>query len=284
VCQGVVVPSFTRGLDAATRDFWRLVGRPVDLSGRHSWLSGPVAEGAAVGDAWAKSSPSPSTERLGLVDSLSGLDGPGFAADQLRAEVRDFYERTSCWQMAVRTRWSSWALPGGAAVAHLFGRRVQQLALPLSSGGRFEHIDSQVVSIPGESGTPPAVGWIRTLRSTGDVVYSGAYELSLLPGAARRCVHVVFPLPQGNLQVFLEPLVLRGGALGLRSLPGDFGAEGTYVVVRGQGDDWAARVPLHETFVVFVDHEDALRTTHRIWLGTHPLVRLDYLLTPLSVR
>ncbi len=48
-------------------------------------------------------------------------------------------------------------------------------------------------------------------------------------------------------------------------------------MVRGQGDDWAARVPLHETFVVFVDKGEVLRTTHRIWLGKHPLVRLDYM-------
>jgi hypothetical protein len=277
-----VVGLVSERLDAATRAFWRVRGRPVHLDGQHAWLVGPVADGASVADTWVPGSSAASAEPLGLVDSMDRLDGPGFAAEGLRAEVRDFYERTSCWQMAVRTRWSPWARPGGATIAHLFGRRVQQLALPLCSGGRFEQMESRVVPILGGDGVSPAAAWIRTLRSSGDVVYSGAYELSLLPGAARRCVHVVFPLPHGNLQVFLEPLVLKGGALGLRSLPGGFGHEGTYVVVREQGGDYAARVSVHETFVVFVDEADVLRTTHRIWLGKRPLVRLDYVMTPVT--
>lgn len=262
-------------VDAATRVFWRLRGRPVDLAAAENWLAGPVVDG---GESWLGPGADTTTQPVGLLGSMQQLDGPGFAAERLSNEVRDFYEHTSAWQMKVRTRWSPWARPGGAAVSHLFGRRVQQLALPVAGGGAFEQIDSRVVSVPAAEG-PPAVGWIRTLRSSGDVVYSGAYDLRTLPGAARPSVHVVFPLPQGNLQVFFEPLVVNGGALGLRSLGGDFGEPGTYVVVREHGVSYAARVPLHETFLVFVDALGALRTAHRIWLGSRLVVRLDYVMS-----
>ena len=42
-------------LDAGTRWFWRLVGRPCDLAGEHAWLQAPTSGGAVVGDLWVRS-------------------------------------------------------------------------------------------------------------------------------------------------------------------------------------------------------------------------------------
>ncbi|MFD6141366.1 hypothetical protein ACFWE2_16935, partial [Promicromonospora sp. NPDC060271] len=39
-------------LDLGSRKFWRLVGKPVDLSGNHSWLRAPMSRSSTVGDGW----------------------------------------------------------------------------------------------------------------------------------------------------------------------------------------------------------------------------------------
>ena len=55
--------------------------------------------------------------------------------------------------------------------------------------------------------------WLRRLRRTGQFLFSGAYAVRTLPGAARPSVHVTFPLEKGDVEVFLRPEVRSDGAL-----------------------------------------------------------------------
>jgi hypothetical protein len=276
-------------LDRVTRAFWRAVGRPVDLAGEHAWLDAPMHAGPVVGDAWLADAAASYGGRVvdgdpdaGLLADLAGLDGPGFRAADLRPEVRDFYERTGRWRMEVWTQWTPVFQPGGEAVSRLFGRRVQQLALPTRPLDVAHGMDSRVAVLTDAAGDQRAAAWIRSLRSTGEYVYSGCYSSRLLPGSDRPSVHVTFPLEEGNVQVFLRPRVLPGGDLELSSPSGAFGSDGAYVVVRVGGRVHAARAPIHETFTVYVDRDGVLRTDHdlRLWAAT--AVRLHYKLEPLS--
>ena len=92
-------------------------------------------------------------------------------------------------------------------------------------------------------------------------------------------MHVAFPLESGNVQVFLRPTVTDDGGLVLESPPGRFGEDGAYVVVRDRRD-YAARVPLHETFHVYVDGSGVLRTDHEIRFRRWWAMRLHYRLDP----
>lgn len=211
--------------------------------------------GQTIGDSWlqAEAATHRGTVRTdvrgaGLLPDMSQLDGPGFTAADLDPEIRHFYEHTSCWRMEVWTQWNPLFHPGGEAVSRLFGRRVQQLALPTGSLDVAYGIDSQVAIIVDAEGEQRAAAWLRTLRSTGAYVYSGCYSSRLLPGDRQPSVHVAFPLEAGNVQVFLRPKVLPGGALELSSPAGRFGENGAYVVVKDRGHTHAARVPIHETF------------------------------------
>jgi hypothetical protein len=116
---------------------------------------------------------------------------------------------------------------------------------------------------------------VRTLRVDGRHVFSGCYGTRTIPGSDRPSVHVAFPLESGNVQVFLRPSIADDGGLVLESSPGRFGADGTYVVVRDRRDH-AARVPLHETFHVYVDPHGVLRTDHELRLGRTWATRLHY--------
>jgi hypothetical protein len=274
-------------LDRATRTFWRVTGRPVDLAGDGRWLSAPMNVGETVGDAWLEPAAAvhggtvhDDEPGAGLLADMSELDGPRFRARDLRPEIRDFYEHTSEWRMEVWTQWSPLFQPAGALVTGLFGRRVQQLALPTRPLDVALGMDSRVATIRDADGVQRGAGWIRTLRSTGGVVYSGAYSTALLPGSAQPSVHVAFPLESGNVQVFLRPTVLPGGALGLSSPAGGFGTEGAYVVVDHGGATYAARTPVHEAFKVYVDAEGVLRTDHLLRMGRQPMLRLHYRLAP----
>lgn len=269
-------------LDLATRQFWRVTGRSVDLDGRDAWLQAPVgvkggvhnwllAEADRYGGALIEDDPD-----AGVLPDLACLAGPGFDPATLHPMVHDFYTNTARWRMEVWSSWSPLFWPGGELVSRLFGKRVQQLALPMRPLDAAHGMDGRVSVITDHEGTQVAAGWVRTLRATGDTVFSGRYSRRTLPGAARPSVHVTFPLEEGNVQVFLQPQRRPDGGLRLVSPPGPWGANGAYVLVRVNGRHFARRVPLHETFDLYVDDQQVLRTDHVLRMWNLPAVRLHY--------
>ncbi len=269
-------------LDLGSRKLWRLTGREVDLAGDERWLQAPVSRSPRVTDEWLEAEAArhggvvdADDPDAGLLSSMTLLDGPGFDAQRLRPEIRDFYEHTAAWQVEVWTGWSPLFWPAGELVARLYGRRVEQLALPMRPLDVAHGMDSRVTPIRDHRGTQVAAAWTRTLRSSGRHVFSGSYSARTLPGADRPSVHVAFPLESGNVQVFLRPSVTDDGGLVLESLPGRFGQDGAYVVVN-DGTDFAARAPLHETFRVYVDPHGVLRTDHELRFWKAWAVRLHY--------
>lgn len=275
-------------LDLGTRKLWRAVGRPVDLTGGEGWLRAPTSAGSTVADGWLEAEAARlggevvvGESGAGLMPDLSVLDGEGFRAADLSPRIRAFYEHTSDWRMEVWAGWSPLFWPGGELVSRLFGRRVQQLALPMRPLAVAHGMDSRVALIRDAAGGQVAAGWLRTLRTTGEFVFSGCYSARRLPGADRSSVHVAFPLESGNVQVFLRPEYgparsAAGRSLVLRSSRGAFGDDGAYVVVEDGGGHHAARVPIHETFHVYVDEEGVLRTDHDLRMWGASAVRLHY--------
>jgi hypothetical protein len=269
--------------DLGSRKFWRLTGREVDLGGEESWLQSPMSRTSRVTDEWLEAEAArhggvlePDDPNAGLLPWMSVLDGPGFDSQRLRPEIRNFYEHTAAWRMEVWTGWSPVFWPAGELVARLYGRRVEQLALPMRPLDVAHGLDGRVTPIRDDRGNQVAAAWTRTLRGSGRNVFSGSYSARTLPGADRPSVHVAFPLESGNVQVFLRPTVTDDGALVLESPPGRFGQDGAYVVVRDGGRDHAARAPLHDTFRVYVDRHGVLRTDHELRLWKAWAVRLHY--------
>lgn len=267
-------------LDLGTRWWWRAVGREIDLAGDQAWLDAPMSDAAWVADDWlethARSIGATTAAGAGLLGSISDLDAPDFRSGDLAPAIAEFYEHTSDWRIEVWSGWAWWArLPGGL-VERWFGRRVGQLAIPTDPLAVARGMDSRVTVVTEASGTRRGAGWHRTLRTTGDVVFSGFYGVRRRPGADHPSVHVSFPLQHGNVQVFLRPEVTPDGGLVLRSRSGSFGDDGAYVVVRHGRRTWAARVPLHEVFHVHVDAEGVLRTDHELRLGPARAVALHY--------
>ncbi|TIC88657.1 hypothetical protein E8D34_02995 [Nocardioides sp. GY 10113] len=276
-----------RTVDLGTRKFWRAAGRRVDLDGAESWLRGPTSGRGPVTDDWLEAE----AARLGgsvvrgragsgLLRDLAELDGPGFSAALVHPRIRDFYERTSGWRMEVWVGWSPVFWPGGELISRLFGRRLDQLALPTRSLDVARGMDSEVSLIVDDEGVQRAAAWTRTVRSTGDRAFSGSYSTRLLPGARRRSVHAAFPLESGNVQVFLRPEHGPNGSFFLRSPGGRFGQDGAYVVADDRGATYAASAPIRESFHLYLDDEGVLRADHQLRLWSATAVRLHYRLDP----
>ena len=196
-------------LDLATRKFWRFAGRAIDLDGDDAWLRAPVGTRAG-GSSWLRTEAARRGGTLiegdpdaGLQPGLGGLAGPGFDPAAVQPMIHDFYTHTARWRMEVWSSWSPLFWPGGELVSRLFGKRVQQLALPTRPLDVARGLDGRISVITDGTGTQVSAGWIRTLRGNGDTVFSGCYSRSTLPGATRPSIHVTFPLEDGNVQVFL---------------------------------------------------------------------------------
>ena len=192
--------------------------------------------------------------------------------------MREFYEQTSRWRLDASVSWSPWAWPFGWLLSRIFARRLEQLALPLRPRDLAEGMTSAVTPLR-RAGQQVSALWLRRLRSTGTVVFSGLYSTVALPGSGKRAVKVDFPLPNGRLVVLLDPRVGDQGALDLISARARWGGPGAYLVVDTARGCWARRIAVHEHFHIFVDDDGDLRTEHRLSLGPIPVLRLDYHLT-----
>jgi hypothetical protein len=267
-------------VDRATQAWVRLTGTRLALED-NPWLDGPVGSPHLIGDEWlaregARLGAS-AHEGGGLLDSFDGLAAPGFDPTRLRPEVSAFYEHTADWRLDVWSQWCPAAWPFGWLLSALFAQRLQQLALPMRPLDVAHGVDSRVVRMLDARRRQVGAAWIRTLRSTGQTIYSGWYGIAR-PPRADQSVRVVFPLPNGSLAVFLRPSVDDTGALSLTSPTGPFGSDGAYLLVADQDHRavHARRIPINEHFRVYVDDEGTLRTDHALDLWTVPVLRLHY--------
>jgi len=271
-------------IDQLTRAFWKITGRPVDLSGPHSWLNAVRSPRSEVGDDWLINAAEDAGGALvddatnaGLLSDMRQLNTRHFDAGKLRPEVRDFYEQTSSWRLEVWAQWNPFCLPAGRLLARYFGRRIKQLTIPTRPLEVALGMDSTVTLVTDREGNQVSAAWIRRLRSSGEFIYSGLYRVQRLPSEEQPSINVSFPLESGNVQIFLRPWVGRDGSLFLTSRAGRFGDNGAYMLVEDDaGEFHAARIPLHETFRIYVDEEGTLRTDHIIKLGWIRVVQLHY--------
>lgn len=269
-------------IDRSTRAWWRLVGREVDLDGSHHWLHAPVGGERSTGSAWLNAELARLQGRIesspdaGLIEDIEALAGPALEPASLNPAVRDFYEHTATWRMEA---WAQWSFPfgvPGALINRWFGSRVQQLALPAQPLEVAAGIDSRVEVLRDAGGARRGAVWTRVLRSSGTHMFNGYYRTGSVPSSQQRGVHVAFPLEAGNIQVHLRPHNAADGALLLASPSGSFGEPGAYVVVVDGGRSYAARLPLHERFHVYVDVDGVLRTDHELRAFGRTALRLHY--------
>lgn len=247
------------------------------------WLMGPLGEdviGEAQYEATAK------TEGLtlerhardtGLIVAFEEqLGSPGFDAARVHPAIREFYEHTSNFSMDV---WSRSYFPASVALWLLVKticRQVNQLNFPLSPLDTAHGVSSEIIALRTPQGQLKYTGWMRSLPH-GVVLFTGFYMTQVTP-VAGPCVKVVFPMPQGNATVMLEPRVQSDGSLLLDSGGGRFGGAGFYRVQAASGGRlrvWHIK-HLQERFHLWVDAAGIVRCDHHARFLGFPVVTMHY--------
>ena len=270
-------------VDWATQRWVQLTGRRIALKD-HPWLDGPTGPPAGIGVEFFDHYATANRLRLdpsgdgGLIPDMHLLGGTECDISSIAPLVVDFYQRTSAYDVDAWSEWCGFFRPFGAALALIFSRRLQQLNVPLSGLDTSRGMTSTVLAMTNAAGAQHLfTAWVRTLRSSGDVIYAGAYSICEVPGHRGRCVRVVFPLPNGNAIVIMRPVVNANGSLTLVSAGEGFGSPGFYFTVRCRdGVVWARYLrAMRETIHVFAA-EDGVRADHVLKLFGITFLRLHY--------
>ena len=261
----------------------RTFGRTVRESSV-PWLSGPVG-GDYIGDRpYEEVAARENLEVVrrsatgGLIPDVGTLDSAGFRADDLRPEVRHFYEHTSAYRMDV---WSDTYFPGNIGLwlmVTTISRKVNQLNFPLRALATAKGIDSEIVLLKDPKGSIRYSGWYRRLIDSGRTIYTGFYMTARVPRGDTPSVKVVFPMPNGNATVILRPSLDGQGNLRLSSKGAAFGDAGFYRVCKLDNDRllvWRVST-LHEEFRVYVDDAKVLRCDHSVRFLGMPVLHLHY--------
>ena len=220
----------------------------------------------------------------GLISDFNTLRGPSFNPHTIRPEIRDFYEHAASYQLEV---WTEVSLTGRFflwLLVEFISRRMDQLNFPISSLEVAKGMSSEILQLyDPKSGTVAATGWLRRLKSSGNVIYAGIYSVVQVPGEENPCVKVTFPC-RGSANVYLRPVAHPDGSFGLDSSGSGFGRSGFYRIVDAGPDDWRVRnfTTLHELFHVYVDHEGVLRVDHTVSFVGLKIIRLHYKMIPLA--
>jgi hypothetical protein len=131
----------------------------------------------------------------GLLPDFEALRGPGFDPNQVDPRIRDFYEHTARYRLAVDAHWSPVFRPLASLLVATVSRRIAQLNFPLNSRETAAGMTSGVVTLlDARSGQVAFTGWLRTQPATGNIVYVGLYGVARPPGEVGPWVRVIFPL------------------------------------------------------------------------------------------
>ena len=261
----------------------RIFGRTVQESSAR-WLSGPIGREYIGDKPYEEVAEREGLELVrrastgGLLPEFRALDGPGFRADDLKPEVRHFYEHTSGYRMDV---WSESFFPGKLGLWLLvttISRKVNQLNFPLHALATAKGVDSEIVHLKTREGAVRYAGWYRRLVELNRTIYTGFYMTERVPHCETPCVKVVFPMPNGNATVLLRPSIDANGHLRLSSAGERFGDAGFYRIRRfddGRLLVWRVRT-LREEFQVYVDSVGVLRCDHSVNFMGMRVLHLHY--------
>jgi hypothetical protein len=270
--------------DWVTQQWVRLTGCRVNLE-NDSWLNGPKGNTRIIGkeffEDYARTQHlrSSQSEPRGLLQDFSDLSGRCNDPNVVASAVKDFYERTSEYELDAWSEWHGLARPFGTALAVIFSRRLQQLNIPLSPLDTSKGMSSSVIQLlDPHSGRAVQTAWVRELRATRNVLYAGSYSVCVVPGYESPCVKVVFPLPNGNAVVIMKPESYLDGSLSLTSAGNGFGDPGFYFVNHDRdGKVWARYVhALKERISVYHAEHNTVRADHILWIWGRQFLRLHY--------
>lgn len=177
----------------------------------------------------------------GLIASFESLDLSTEDFCRLSKDVIRFYENTTNYNLNFSVHWNPLFRLLGVALNKLFSNRINQLNIPTRNFKDGEAVKSEIITLktPDTFQTKYTI-WLRTIESSGQILYSGVYGLCRMP-SGKVGVKAAFPLPNGNATVIMLPSVGANGELILESSGNHFGDAGFYFLLKDAGQQYHAK-------------------------------------------
>jgi hypothetical protein len=226
---------------------WVIIrGRKIDPKDV-PWLIGPFGNIGGIGEVFIDQLAEKeglvvkrNGESNGLIPSISLLNLPELESSTLSKPVIEFYENTANYDLDISVKWNPFFRALGVLVNRLFSNRINQLKIPTQNLNDAESLKSEIITLvePKSNKTRHTI-WLRTIESSGEVIYSGVYDTCKLP-SGKTCIKAVFPLPNGNATVLMSPSIGANGELILESAGKTFGDAGFYFLLHdSKGNLWS---------------------------------------------
>jgi hypothetical protein len=222
--------------------FW---GTKIDPA-HYPWLFGPFGNLNGIGEDFINQLAT--EENLivqremnshGLIPSIEMLNLSENELSKLSRRVIDFYEKTANYNLKLSVKWNPFYKIFGFLVNKLFSNRINQLNIPIDNDENIKSLKSELITLSdAKTGKSKYTIWLRTSTTNGQVMYSGIYGTCKLP-SGKTCIKAVFPLPNGNATIILNPSVGENGELILESSGEKIGDAGFYFLLKDfKGNYW----------------------------------------------
>lgn len=269
--------------DWITQQWVILFGKKIDTL-KFKWLIGPFGETHGIGikfiDQLAKNENlvvESQKKDKGLLDSIKHLRLPNTDFQRLSPDVIDFYENTSNYDLLLKAKWNPIFKVFGSLVRMIFSNRIEQLNVPTQNLENGLELTNEIIKlIDSKTNEVKRTIWLRTFKSTGQVVYSGVYETCSLPNK-ETCIKAVFPLPNGNASVILSPKVGEKGELILDSSGQKIGDSGFYFLLRdSKGQLWTKFIKSFKDKLVVSSVNNKITATQTLTLWNLKVLKFEY--------
>jgi len=269
--------------DWITQQWVILFRKKIDTL-KFKWLIGPFGETRGIGikfiDQLAKNENlvvESQKKDKGLLDSIKHLRLPNTDFQRLSPDVIDFYENTSNYDLLLKAKWNPIFKVFGSLVRMIFSNRIEQLNVPTQNLENGLELTNEIIKlIDSKTNEVKRTIWLRTFKSTGQVVYSGVYETCSLPNK-ETCIKAVFPLPNGNASVILSPKVGEKGELILDSSGQKIGDSGFYFLLRdSKGQLWTKFIKSFKDKLVVSSVNNKITATQTLTLWNLKVLKFEY--------
>ena len=199
--------------DWITQQWVILFGQRIDNK-NYQWLLGPFGGTKGIGIKFVKQLAKDESlvinsqrKNQGLLESILNLGLPENELKRLSPNVIDFYENTANYDLLLKAKWNPFFKFFGTLIKSVFSKRIEQLNVPIENLEDASRLTNEIIKlVDTKTNEVKRTIWLRTFKSTGQVVYSGVYGTCSLPNK-QICIKAIFPLPNGNATVILTPSV-----------------------------------------------------------------------------
>lgn len=269
--------------DWITQQWVILFGKKIDNS-KYNWLLGPFGETHGIGMKFVEQLAKDENlvidsqrKDKGLLDSIKHLRLSDTDFQRLSPNVIDFYENTSNYELLLKAKWNPIFKVFGSLVRMIFSNRIEQLNVPIQNLENGSGLTNEIIKLlDSKTNEVKRTIWLRALKSTGQVVYSGVYETCSLPNKGT-CIKAVFPLPNGNATVILSTKVGEKGELILNSSGQNIGDSGFYFLLRdSKGQLWTKFIKSFKDKLVVSSENDKIKAIQTLTLWNLKVLKFEY--------